>query len=236
MDDLATLWKKTDKRALRMTWKGWSLYDDAKEKEGVANALNDALIGAALVLWKRLREKGMLKGEELANAIDDALSAKWNGTANRYRMAGANDTEVMERAGKALRKFLRANPITEGVSMRGLLRNLEEANDRERILAGLMDRMASKEPDADQLPTLRLFPEEQRVVAKLPKFDQMDLWPSARAEALPNRRSIAGFLRKFSPDAGKIPTWFVLRLDRHTVLVDTEGYDYCRYAGRLMER
>jgi hypothetical protein len=131
MDDLATLWKKTDKRALRMTWKGWSLYDDAKEKEGVANALNDALIGAALVLWKRLREKGPLKGEALDDAIDDALMAKWTGTAHRYRGAGADDTAVMDRAGAALRKFLRANPPTppaaEAVGMRGLLRTLEEA-------------------------------------------------------------------------------------------------------------
>jgi hypothetical protein len=224
------MWKKTDKRALRMTWKGWSLYDDAKEKEGVASALNDALQGAALVLWKRLVEKGPLKGEALADAIDDALTAKWNGTANRYRGAGANDTAVSDRAGAALRKFLRANPIAtsaaEAVGMRGLLRNLEEAKIDAR--ESLYDRMARKPQmllDAHMLYDEDLSDEEKNFISKLPHFTAQELWGEKTSEG-----RIGG---KFVMTP--VPKWFVIELRqvRSFVLVDTEGYDYVRYGVRL---
>jgi hypothetical protein len=229
MDDLATLWKKTNKRALRMTWKGWSLYDDAKEKEGVANALNDALIGAALVLWKRLREKGPLRGEALADAIDDALMAKWTGTAHRYRGAGADDTEVMERAGKALRKFLRDNPIAapaaEGVGMRGILRTLEEAKFDMEGLIDKMTRKPQKLLDAGMIYNEDLTDEEQQFIGKLPTFTAQELWGERTSEGIIGAKFA-------TPQA---PRWFVveLRQVRSRVLVDTEGYDYVRYGTRL---
>jgi hypothetical protein len=156
--------------------------------------------------------------------------AKWTGTAHRYRGAGADDTEVMERAGKALRKFLRDNPIAppaaEGAGMRGLLRTLEEAKfDFREGLIEKMTRKPSKLLDAGMIYNEDLTDEEQRFIGKLPTFTAQEVWGEQTSEGRIGE--------KFAK--ADVPQWFVIELRqvRSLVLVNTEGYDYVRFGARL---
>jgi len=119
----------------------------------------------------------------------------------------------------------------ESVGMRGLLRTLEEA--KSDVQNGLYIKMASKPFSMDDIHTLydaNLTDEEKKFIRKLVRFTAQDLWGDGGGESQIGE--------KFSKQ--NMPQWFVLELDvrelrkvRASVLVDTEDYDYIRYAARL---
>ena len=116
-------------------------------------------------------------------------------------------------------------------SMRGLLRNLEEA--KADVQNGLYAKMAGKPFSMQDIHTLydsNLTDEEKKFIRKLGRFTAPDLWDNGWDEDQLGKK----FTRQ------NMPQWFVLELEvrgmrkvRASVLVDTEDYDYIRYAARL---
>jgi hypothetical protein len=128
---------KLDIRGLGLTAKKWGLRqgeDTPWERttlDLVADALNQALREAATIVQDELgsREGGAspsLRGSALMAIIVRALYDKWVDVAEQHKKHGAADSRVRERAAVALRNLFAGGP-QEDVSMRGLLRGLEEA-------------------------------------------------------------------------------------------------------------
>ena len=92
----------------------------------------------------------------------------------------------------------------------------------------LYSRLARKPAYWEEIRDLIPRGDEVEFVAKLPRYDQDDLFGPEWEAPLQSFSGIAG------EAGGGPPQWFVVRKsDGSEYLVDTEGYDYCRYIGRL---
>jgi hypothetical protein len=86
----------------------------------------------------------------------------------------------------------------------------------------LSERMAEKADRLRDVPRMELDAEEAAFVRRLPRAQVKDLW---------EEDDLKNLQLQFDQDPPR--AWFVLEMPRATLLVNTEGYRYCRYLGRL---
>ncbi len=112
--------------------------------------------------------------------------------------------------------------------MRNLLKRLEEAANPKNTL---LDRMTRKGGDVSDLEVIRdadLSDSEKKFIARLPHFSQQDVWGRA------DKSYAFALSKKFKRE--DLPSWFIIDLPGsfyHSYLIDTEGYNYARYAAKL---